>query len=499
MSFRNLIALAFVASTAGSLDSALGQWPPSITYPEPLNTNATYDSGSDYQTSIATDEQGTWVAVWCSSDTLGGTIGNDKDILFSRSTNDGVTWSGPEVLNSNAFSDSAADDNPVVETDQLGTWIVTWHSDDDLGATIDSDLDILYSRSTDGGITWTSALPLNTTAGSGIGTDFNAQLAYDEVGIWIAVWASEDSLDETIGTDFDILFSRSINGGTDWDDPRPLNTTAYSDDAIANPGDGEPHLVTGSDLWIAVFVSGNDLNGTIYQDWDILYSRSMDHGETWEPPAAIHPGVANGDDGNDWLPSIATDGRGNWVTLWGTDNSIFGPDYDILVSRSADNGVSWTEPKPIDEDFTTNDGSENAPTIITDTGGNWLAAWQTVKPSGGPLGTDHDLLLSWSASNGSTWTAPIPLNTNGALDSRADGYQGIATDFHGRWVAIWSSEENLGGTIGEDWDVLVARFRLYPPGTIPALSEWGVVAMTLLVLTAGTVVMVRRRVAVAAH
>jgi hypothetical protein len=37
-----------------------------------------------------------------------------------------------------------------------------------------------------------------------------------------------------------------------------------------------------------------------------------------------------------------------------------------------------------------------------------------------------------------------------------------------------------------------------PPCTaeIPAVSEWGVVAMTLLVLTAGTVVFLRRRVAV---
>jgi hypothetical protein len=41
---------------------------------------------------VTTDGQGTWVAVWDSTDSLGGTIGTDGDILVARSTDGGLTW-----------------------------------------------------------------------------------------------------------------------------------------------------------------------------------------------------------------------------------------------------------------------------------------------------------------------------------------------------------------------------------------------------------------------
>ena len=46
------------------------------------------------------------VAVWTSVDDLGGTIGTDIDILVSRSTNNGASWTAPAPLNTNAASDS---------------------------------------------------------------------------------------------------------------------------------------------------------------------------------------------------------------------------------------------------------------------------------------------------------------------------------------------------------------------------------------------------------
>ena len=55
---------------------------------------------------VTTDGLGTWVAVWQSGDSLGGTIGwRDWDILVARSTDDGATWTAPVPLNTNAASD----------------------------------------------------------------------------------------------------------------------------------------------------------------------------------------------------------------------------------------------------------------------------------------------------------------------------------------------------------------------------------------------------------
>ena len=52
----------------------------------PLNNNAAHDRGSESDPQLATDGAGTWLAVFDSPDSLGGTIGNDFDILVARGT-----------------------------------------------------------------------------------------------------------------------------------------------------------------------------------------------------------------------------------------------------------------------------------------------------------------------------------------------------------------------------------------------------------------------------
>ena len=50
------------------------------------------------------------------------------------------------------------------------------------------------------------------------------------------------------------------------------------------------------------------------------------------------------------------------------------------------------------------------------------------------------------------------LNTNAATDSGGeDWFPQVASDGAGNWVAVWYSGDSLGGTIGTDNDILVAR------------------------------------------
>ena len=105
-----------------------------------------------------------------SNDTLGGTIGTDYDILVSRSTNNGATWTAPAALNTNAATDSGAT-HPQVTTDGTGNWVAVWQSTDTLGGTIGTDGDILVSRSTNNGATWTAPAALNTNAATDSGDD----------------------------------------------------------------------------------------------------------------------------------------------------------------------------------------------------------------------------------------------------------------------------------------------------------------------------------------
>ena len=94
-----------------------------------LNSNAGGDSESDNNPRVTTDGLGNWVAVWRSDDSLGGTIGTDPDILVSRSTDDGASWTAPAALNTNAATDSGGDDfRAQVTTDAAGTWVAVWNS-----------------------------------------------------------------------------------------------------------------------------------------------------------------------------------------------------------------------------------------------------------------------------------------------------------------------------------------------------------------------------------
>jgi Neuraminidase (sialidase) len=165
--------------------------------PAALNTNAAGDIGDDTAPQVTYGRVGvggqpTWVAVWQSKDRLGAAkIGQDADILMSRSTDGGATWTDPAALNTNAASDlSSGDTSPQLTTDGQGNWVAVWRSLNSLGDTIGSDADILFARSTDGGVTWTDPAALNTNAPSDDLDDRWPQLTTNGAGTWIAVWQS---------------------------------------------------------------------------------------------------------------------------------------------------------------------------------------------------------------------------------------------------------------------------------------------------------------------
>jgi hypothetical protein len=449
-SYKRLILAAVVAGLVLAVPAqrAVAMWTP----PGALNTNAGTDSGSDYGPEVTTDGAGNWVAVWY----LGGTFGPDADILVSRSTDNGATWTTVQPLNTNAGSDSGDDASPQVTTDGAGNWVAVWHSDDTLGGTIGTDYDILVSRSTDNGATWTAPAALNTNAGTDSLWDYRPQVTTGGAGNWVAVWESNENLGGTIGTDYDILVSRSTDNGATWTTPAALNSNAATDSGL----DAVVQVTTdGAGNWVAVWYSDDNLGGTIGTDSDILVSRSTDNGATWTAVAALNTNAGT-DSGGDWPHQVTTDGAGNWVAVWYSDDSLggtIGTDYDVLVSRSTDNGATWTAVTALNSNAGTDSGFDGSPQVTTDGAGNWVAVWYSNENVGGTIGWDTDILVSRSTDNGATWTAPAPLNTNAASDSGSDYSPRVTADGAGNWVAVWDSTENIGGTIGTDDDILVSR------------------------------------------
>ncbi len=433
---------------------ARGQFPAAISPPAPLNTDATTDTLEDYSAQVATDGNGNWVAVWTTDQDPGAVLAGD--ILVARSTDNGTTWTAPAALNSNASTGLPDDQKPQIATDGQGNWAAVWESRGFVG----TDQDIAVARSTDSGASWTPVAALNTNAGSDMGDDDEPRIATDGQGHWLAVWESTENLGGSIGTDEDIFVARSTDDGATWTPPAVLNSNAATD---ATRNDEVVQVTTDRQgNWVAVWEAEGVPGEPFGADAEIFVSVSTNNGETWTPRAPLNSN-ATSDTRPDRGARVATDGQGHWVAVWDSQNPLdgMGTDHDIHVARSTDNGTTWTPVAALNNNAAGDAGLDLDPSITTDGQGNWVTLWETQENLGGTIGVDGDILVAHSADNGATWTDPVPLNTNAATDSRVDSEPGpIATDGRGNWVGVWFTLDDLGGTIGNEGDVITARFAL---------------------------------------
>jgi hypothetical protein len=381
-----------------------------------LNSNATADTGVDWNPQAATEGSGTWVAVWESEEDIDGS-GFDFDIIFSRSIDNGASWSIPQLLNSTAASDTLTDKFPQVMTDGSGVWVVVWESNENIDGA-GNDYDIFFSRSTDNGVTWGNAQALNTNAALDSSSDERATVMYGGDKTWITVWRSNEDYGGS-GTDSDLLLARSADNGATWSAPQLLNSNATTDISY----EYQPSVMSdGSGTWVTVWFSNEDIGGT-GTDRDIFFSRSADNGLTWGAEQILNTNAAS-DTGYDWRPVIMTDGDGIWITAWISredPGGVTGTDSDIFFARSVDNGATWSAPQALNTNAGTDTGTDIRPKVFSNGADTWIAVWQSNENLDG-AGTDDDILFSKSTDDGLTWSAPGLLNSNASDDSGYDQF-----------------------------------------------------------------------------
>jgi len=351
-------------------------------------------AGTSYEARprIATDGAGKWMVVWEAVDPLHG----DKDIGFATSPDNGLTWSAPGWVNSDATTDTLDDDYPSVATDGAGNWVVVygWFGDGVPPAT----WQVRAIRSTDFGANWSTPVPFSTHLGL----------------TWADVVSGGPGVFVSLHTKTAAIVGRSTDGGATWTAKTISGTWAT---ANAHPS----HLDTdGNGEWVAVWDTDADPLGTGGGDVDIAYSRSTDNGITWSTPSFVDPDDAATDATPDSMPAIASDGAGRWIAAW---QRTAGPSLDLVLSIS----------DPLCPPIRRNDcitGALGKSSIgITDADGTakdkmkvkiGKAGETALADFGDPTSTDDLLLCLWDSSGDVDtllWRATLP--AGGTCDGAA--------------------------------------------------------------------------------
>ncbi len=201
---------------------------------------------------------------------------------------------------------------------------------------------VLVSRSADGGTTWGKATAL-IKDGAGAFNDKESITADPNDSHYVyAVWDRLTSNDHGATE-----FARSTDGGMSWEAARSIYDPGVDDQTIGNEVVGLPDG-TILDLFEEIDNTSGDSSEAL-----VRVIRSSDHGGTWSAPftvaANLSVGTFDPDTGNlvragSGLPQMTATASGELVAVW-QDGRFSGGKYDgIALSRSKDDGQTWTTP-----------------------------------------------------------------------------------------------------------------------------------------------------------
>ena len=273
-------------------------------------------------------------------DLVGGCGGQG---IGSWTSTSGSSWTVGPCIHSGSSDDResmAVDNDPA--SPFYGDMYVSWN-DFNLGVGA-----LVVSRSTDGGVTWSSETVINNSATFYRDTQLAVQPANGQVEV---VGVNEGGGGLNPRTNY--LF-RSTDGGVTWNGSSPIQM------GPAFPGGGDTvqgYFAGYHPIWRAMGW-GNPVPAgptTIVYPYyqagaggdvgDVYALRSTDNGTTWSAPFAIST-AANAQ----WFSQAVSDGGAN-VAIWyyTRQNTTDGDNYEIYARQSGDGGATWSTPSPISD------------------------------------------------------------------------------------------------------------------------------------------------------
>jgi len=308
--------------------------------------------------SIAYDTQGRAILCYIAFDKLGTTNywaqgATRNGIFIRRSADGGQTWE-PDAITVIAHDSTPGipfEDKPWVVADtsaaHAGNLYIGWTH-----FTLEAS-DLYFSRSTDGGKSWSKPLKLNSVSGlprddNGALEGFHGVVGPD--GAFYTIWDDRDG----------IMMAVSHDGGATFTKDRriiPAGPSYFGITGVAR-SNGFPQI--GIDPRSAVnskndprsaMNSGNDprrQGGNIYVAWsdytdgdvDIFVSASADHGRSWGAPVRVNNDpIHNGND--QFFQWMAVDPKNGAVNLIFYDRRRDNLATTVTLARSMDGGKTF--------------------------------------------------------------------------------------------------------------------------------------------------------------
>ena len=217
---------------------------------------------------------------------------------------------------------------------------VTWTEFDHYNSTEPGDSTyILFSKSSNFGNTWTEPLRINQLAGNCLDGDSTVEGAVPSVG-------PEGQIYVAWAFDEKIYFDRSEDGGKTW---------LKKDHVVAQQPGGWAMALEGIDRSNGMPVTACDLSdgphkGTIYVNWadqrngeediDIWVSKSTDQGETWSAPVRVNDDAPGKQQFLTWMAIDQT--TGYLYVVFYDRRHYTDTNTDVYLAYSTDGGATFT-------------------------------------------------------------------------------------------------------------------------------------------------------------
>ncbi len=220
-----------------------------------------------------------------------------------------------------------------------------------------------------------------------------------------------------------IYVRRSLDGGKTWEaDDHPVAEQATTPGI---PFEDKPYIVADNN-------SKSRFAGNLYVGWTrwrladslMVISRSTDDGKTWSPPIEIdaHPGLPRDDNG-------AAEGFDGVVAPDGSLYAIWSQNDEIMLASSHNGGRSFSRARgilhvaPSMFDVDALERANGFPQIAIDPKSKHLyITWSDYRNG------DLDVFLSSSRDGGKKWSAPVRVNNDSIHDGADHFFQWLAVD-----------------------------------------------------------------------